>query len=102
MLCIEDFDSEKYSNEVQDDVGLLQYLYYDLKSDLEDNEMQNPYFGETFGDVKELTEKVLKKYNAEQILDLNVFNNNFSREQYLDFYNNINQVYTKIMESRQK
>ncbi|MDD6318789.1 MAG: hypothetical protein PUA61_08065 [Succinatimonas hippei] len=102
MLDIEDFDLEKFSNEVQDDVGLLQYLYYDLRSDLEDDEMQDTYFGETFEDVKELTEKVLKKYNAEGILDLNVFNRNFSREQYLNFYDDINQVYTKIIENERK
>ena len=99
MLDIEDFDLEKSSNEIQDDVGLLQYLYYDLRNDLEDHKMQNPYFGETFEDVKELTEKVLKKYNVEGMLDLNVFNRNFSREQYLKFYDNINQVYTKIIEN---
>ncbi len=99
MLCIEDFDSEKYSNEVQDDVGLLQYLYYDLKSDLEDGKMQDTYFGETFNDIRELTEKVLMKYDSDRMLDLNVFNNNFSKEQYLNFYNDINRVYTKIIES---
>lgn len=102
MLCIEDFDLEKYDNEIQNDVGLLQYLYYDLKSDLEDHEMQNPYFGETFDDIKELTENVLKKYNAEGMLDLNVFNQNFSKEQYLNFYRNINQIYNKIIENRRK
>lgn len=100
MLDIEDFELEKYNDEIQDDVAVLQYLYYDLKSDLEDHEMQNPYFGETFKDVKELTEKVLKKYNAEGLLDLNVFNRNFSKEQYLNFYNNINEVYTRIVESK--
>lgn len=100
MLDIEDFELEKYSDEIQNDVAVLQYLYYDLKSDLEDHEMQNPYFGETFEDVKELTEKILKKYNTEDKLDLNVFNQNFSKEQYLNFYNNINEVYTKIIESK--
>lgn len=100
MLDIEDFELEKYSDEIQDDVAVLQYLYYDLKSDLEDHEMQNPYFGETFEDVKELTEKILKKYNTEDKLDLNIFNHDFSKEQYLNFYNNINEVYTKIIESK--
>lgn len=97
MLDIENFELEKYNDEIQDDIGLLQYLYYDLKSDLDDHEMQNLYFGETFDDVKMLTEKVLKKYNAEGSLDLNVFNRNFSREQYLNFYNDINKVYGIII-----
>ena len=100
MLDIEDFDSENYSTEIQDDVGLLQYLYYDLGSDLEDHEMQNPYFGETFEDIKELTKKVLKKYNSEEILDLNVFDGKFTQEDYLKFYNNINEVYNKIIENK--
>ena len=73
MLDIENFELEKYNDEIQDDIGLLQYLYYDLKSDLDDHEMQNTYFGETFDDIKMLTEKVLKKYNAEGLLDMNVF-----------------------------
>ena len=98
MLDIEEFNSENFNSEIIEDIGVLQYLYYDLKTDLDAGEMQDLYFGETFEDVKELTEAVLEKYNAEGMLDLNVFEGKFTQDEYLKFYSDINKVYNKIVE----
>lgn len=98
MLDIEEFNSENFNSEVIEDIGVLQYLYYDLKTDLDDGKMQDLYFGETFDDIKELTEDILEKYNAKGMLDLNVFKGKFTQEDYLKFYKGINEVYTRILE----
>lgn len=98
MLDIEEFNSENFNSDAIEDIGILQYLYYDLKSDLDDGEMQDLYFGETFEDIKEITEAVLEKYNAKGTIDLNVFGGKFTQEEYLKFYNDINKVYTRILE----
>ena len=77
--------------EMENDLGVLQYLYYDFQSELDDSVVSNVYYGNNFKDVRENVEHVLKKYNLKDNIILEAFEPNFDdwRSFYFDVRENM-------------
>ena len=73
---------------ISDDIELLMYLYYDFHSDLNDEPEEN--ICESCKELKEMTENVIKKYNFNNSIILNAFDDNF--EDWAEFSQDVKKI----------
>lgn len=101
-MTFEEFDdvdiemSELEFNEV----GLLQYLYYDFKMDLEEEIVNNPYYGDAFKDVESNVKELAKKYNFKLDFIIKTFSKNFN--DWNNFYVELERFFNVLLEKIKK
>lgn len=101
-MTFEEFDdvdiemSELEFNEV----GLLQYLYYDFKMDLSEEMVNNPYYGDAFKDVEKNIKELAKKYNFELEFISKAFSKDFT--DWNDFYSELERFFNVLLEKIKK
>ena len=78
---------------ISDDIELLMYLYHDFHSDLNDEPEEN--ICESCKELKEMTENVIKKYNFNNSIILNAFDDNF--EDWAEFSQDVKKLLNKIL-----
>ena len=78
---------------ISDDIELLMYLYYDFHSDLNDEPEEN--ICESCKELKEMTENVIKKYNFNNSIILNAFDDNFG--DWAEFSQDVKKLLNKIL-----
>lgn len=89
-----DYD-EPLPETIANDIGILQYLAYDLKTELLDNAVHNIWYGNEFNEIKENISILLVKYNCLNVPLLKVFEKDFS--EWEEFYNDLEIVFQIIL-----
>ncbi len=88
---------EQMPESAGEDMGVIDYLFYDLSDDMRGDSHYAHVYGKPIKDVKCMAQKTIKKYDFKGENILNAFTIGFN--DWKSFYKEVDELFEKILES---